>query len=120
MILISIFYYLFLSVDFTFTLILILPPSTLHYSTLLYFFTLPFTKSIITLPLFLLTSLLSFPYYFYFRRELEDTYTGKYIVLTSHADTLQIFQSFLSFEDPRKFSQYRFKNGEVHIRYDLF
>ena len=45
--------------------------------------------------------------------ELERTYTGKSIVLTSHADTLQIMQTFLSFEDPRKFSQYRFKNGEV-------
>mmetsp|Transcript_18409 Transcript_18409/g.17718 ORF Transcript_18409/g.17718 Transcript_18409/m.17718 type:complete len:343 (-) Transcript_18409:98-1126(-) len=45
--------------------------------------------------------------------ELEEQYEGKYIVLTSHADTLQIMQTFLSSEDPRKFSQYRFKNGEV-------
>ena len=57
-------------------------------------------------------------YYFIFiyslhYSELESTYTGKSIVLTSHADTLQIMQTFLSFEDPRKFSQYRFKNGEV-------
>lgn len=35
-------------------------------------------------------------------------FTGKYIVLTSHADTLQIMQTFLSNEDPRKFSQYRY------------
>jgi broad specificity phosphatase PhoE len=48
-----------------------------------------------------------------YKREVEDTHSGKFIVLSSHADTLQIFQTFLSGEDPRKFATYRFKNGEV-------
>jgi broad specificity phosphatase PhoE len=44
---------------------------------------------------------------------LEQEYEGKHIVMASHADTLQIFQTYMSMSDPRKFSQYRFKNGEV-------
>ena len=45
---------------------------------------------------------------------IESTYENKIIVLSSHADTLQIFQMIMSEqqEDPRLFSQYRFKNGE--------
>lgn len=38
---------------------------------------------------------------------LEAKHSGKAIVLTSHADTLQILQSYLAEVDPRKFSQYR-------------
>ena len=38
---------------------------------------------------------------------------GRSIVLTSHADTLQIAQCFLAGADPRTFSMYRFRNGEV-------
>ena len=38
---------------------------------------------------------------------------GKPILLTSHADTLQIMQCFVAGADCRLFSQYRFKNGEV-------
>lgn len=45
--------------------------------------------------------------------QLEEQHTGKSIVLTSHADTLQILQCYIACVDPRKFSQYRFKNGEV-------
>lgn len=45
--------------------------------------------------------------------EMEARHSGKHIVLTSHADTLQIMQMFLSGADPREFSSYRFKNGEV-------
>jgi broad specificity phosphatase PhoE len=45
--------------------------------------------------------------------EMEARHSGKHIVLTSHADTLQIMQMFLSGTDPRQFSSYRFKNGEV-------
>ena len=44
---------------------------------------------------------------------MESLYIGKIIILCSHADTLQIMQTFLSNEDPRKFANYRFKNGEV-------
>lgn len=45
--------------------------------------------------------------------EMEARYSDKVIVLTSHADTLQIFQTYLAGADPRTFSQYRFRNGEV-------
>lgn len=45
--------------------------------------------------------------------ELELDYEGRSIVLTSHADTLQIAQCFIAGADPRGFSMYRFKNGEV-------
>jgi len=45
--------------------------------------------------------------------EIEAERTGCSIVLTSHADTLQIAQVFIAGEDPRSFSQYRFANGEV-------
>lgn len=46
-------------------------------------------------------------------RQLEKKYENKVIVLVSHADTLQIAHMLLSNNDPRKFSQYRFQNGEV-------
>lgn len=45
--------------------------------------------------------------------ELEETYEGKAIVLASHADTLQISQCYIAGADPRTFSMYRFRNGEV-------
>lgn len=45
--------------------------------------------------------------------ELEALHDGCTIVLTSHADTLQITQCYVAGADPRTFSQYRFKNGEV-------
>ena len=48
-----------------------------------------------------------------FVKEMEKTHKKKHIVMTSHADTLQIMQMFLSGTDPREFSSYRFKNGEV-------
>lgn len=44
---------------------------------------------------------------------LESEFEGKHIIMASHADTLQIFQTYMNCSDPRKFSQYRFKNGEV-------
>eukprot|EP00607_Mallomonas_marina_P009467 CAMPEP_0182420418 /NCGR_PEP_ID=MMETSP1167-20130531/5211_1 /TAXON_ID=2988 /ORGANISM="Mallomonas Sp, Strain CCMP3275" /LENGTH=190 /DNA_ID=CAMNT_0024596343 /DNA_START=410 /DNA_END=982 /DNA_ORIENTATION=+ len=46
-------------------------------------------------------------------KKLESIHENKIFILTSHADTLQITQTYLAGEDPRKFSQYRFKNGEV-------
>eukprot|EP00282_Hemiselmis_andersenii_P034136 CAMPEP_0169461148 /NCGR_PEP_ID=MMETSP1042-20121227/18872_1 /TAXON_ID=464988 /ORGANISM="Hemiselmis andersenii, Strain CCMP1180" /LENGTH=279 /DNA_ID=CAMNT_0009573699 /DNA_START=18 /DNA_END=857 /DNA_ORIENTATION=- len=45
--------------------------------------------------------------------QLEGAHEGREVVLTSHADTLQILQSYLARQDPRQFSQFRFKNGEV-------
>ena len=45
--------------------------------------------------------------------DLEKIYKDKTIVLVSHADTLQIAQTFMSKGDTRKFADYRFKNGEV-------
>lgn len=45
--------------------------------------------------------------------ELEARHTDCSIVLTSHADTLQIAQVYIAGADPRSFSQYRFVNGEV-------
>lgn len=52
--------------------------------------------------------------------ELEATYRDKSIVLVSHADTLQIAQTYLCSHgnngcDSRQFHRYRFKNGEVII-----
>lgn len=45
---------------------------------------------------------------------LEEAHPpGTPILLTSHADTLQIMQCYVANADPRLFSQYRFKNGEV-------
>ena len=44
---------------------------------------------------------------------LEAEREGQCIVLTSHADTLQISQCYVAGADPRSFSMYRFKNGEV-------
>ena len=38
---------------------------------------------------------------------------GVPIVLCAHADTLQILQSYVAGADVRRFSQYRFGNGEV-------
>jgi len=45
--------------------------------------------------------------------DLEERHSGKAVCLFSHADTIQILQTWLSGEDVRKFSQFRFKNGEV-------
>jgi hypothetical protein len=42
---------------------------------------------------------------------LEAEREGQCIVLTSHADTLQITQCYVAGADPRSFSMYRFKNG---------
>ncbi|CAM9236263.1 unnamed protein product [Ectocarpus sp. 12 AP-2014] len=44
---------------------------------------------------------------------LERDYEDADIVLSSHADTLQIAQCYIAGADERLFSQYRFKNGEV-------
>ena len=44
---------------------------------------------------------------------MEATHSNANIVFISHADTLQIAQTYTCGEDVRKFSQYRFKNGEV-------
>lgn len=46
--------------------------------------------------------------------ELEEEFDGKIIIFSSHADTLQIFQLFMSgHPDPRQFASYRFRNGEL-------
>ena len=45
--------------------------------------------------------------------KLEAAHTARDIVLVSHADTLQIAQTLICAADPRRFSQYRFANGEV-------
>jgi len=45
--------------------------------------------------------------------ELEKSEEEQVVLLFSHADTVQILQTWLSGEDVRKFSQFRFKNGEV-------
>lgn len=45
--------------------------------------------------------------------EIEAAHSGCAIVLTSHADTLQIAQVYVAGADPRTFSQYRFANAEV-------
>ncbi|CAM9180077.1 unnamed protein product [Chrysoparadoxa australica] len=45
--------------------------------------------------------------------ELEQQYSDRCLVLTSHADTLQITQCYVSGVDERLFSQYRFRNAEV-------
>ena len=45
---------------------------------------------------------------------LERQFQDKVIILSSHADTLQIFQLFMSGKvDPRCFAEYRFRNGEL-------
>jgi len=44
---------------------------------------------------------------------MEGEHEDAAIVFFSHADTVQIFQTWMSGADVRKFSQYRFKNGEV-------
>ena len=44
---------------------------------------------------------------------LEEEYEDAAIVFFSHADTVQIFQTWMSGADVRTFSQFRFKNGEV-------
>jgi len=45
---------------------------------------------------------------------LEEEFQNKIIVFSSHADTLQIFQTFMSGSvDPRRFAEYRFRNGEL-------
>ena len=51
---------------------------------------------------------------------IENEFQNKIIVLSSHADTLQIFQLFLSAAvDPRRFAEYRFRNGELRIMTSL-
>jgi broad specificity phosphatase PhoE len=49
--------------------------------------------------------------------ELEDEFKhlprGCTVIFSSHADTLQIAQCYLAGVDPRSFSMYRFRNGEV-------
>jgi broad specificity phosphatase PhoE len=47
--------------------------------------------------------------------KIEAKYFGRRIVLVSHADTLQILQTYVALADTRTFSQYRFKNGEVRL-----
>ena len=44
---------------------------------------------------------------------LEARHDGDHLVLTAHADTIQIFQTWFGGCDVRCFSSYRFKNGEV-------
>lgn len=44
---------------------------------------------------------------------LEQEFEDVAIVVFSHADTVQIFQTWMSGADVRTFSQFRFKNGEV-------
>ena len=44
---------------------------------------------------------------------MEEEHDGACIVLASHADTLQIAQTYIAGADARTFSQYRFANGEV-------
>ena len=56
-------------------------------------------------------------FYIHAYREMEATHANANIVFISHADTLQIAQTYMCGEDVRKFSQYRFKNGEVSIYY---
>jgi broad specificity phosphatase PhoE len=51
--------------------------------------------------------------------KLEERYENKVCVLTSHADTLQIAQTLFSGEDPRYFSQHRFKNCEARELIDI-
>ena len=50
--------------------------------------------------------------------DLENKYSDKYIVLTSHADTLQILHTLMSQEDPRYFCLHRFKNCEARLLID--
>lgn len=44
---------------------------------------------------------------------LEARHSGKHIMLTAHADTIQIFQTWFAGCDVRAFSSFRFANGEV-------
>ncbi len=48
---------------------------------------------------------------------MEEEHDGACIVLASHADTLQIAQTYIAGADARTFSQYRFANGEVKRNY---
>ena len=43
---------------------------------------------------------------------LERRHAGDHVVLTAHADTIQIFQTWFARCDVRSFSSYRFANGE--------
>lgn len=54
-----------------------------------------------------------------FLRDMEQKHKGANIVVTSHADTLQIMQVYMCGADVRQFSQYRFKNAEVRNMLDL-
>ena len=44
---------------------------------------------------------------------LEKRHSGKQVILTAHADVIQIFQTWFAGCDVRAFSSYRFANGEV-------
>lgn len=46
---------------------------------------------------------------------LEGQFEGKTIVMSSHADTLQIMQCYVAMADIRAFSQFRFTNGEIRL-----
>jgi len=46
---------------------------------------------------------------------LEARHSGEHLVLTAHADTIQIFQTWFAGCDVRTFASYRFKNGEVRL-----
>lgn len=51
---------------------------------------------------------------------LENEFQDKIIVFSSHADTLQIFQLWMSGQvDPRRFAEYRFRNGELRLLTNL-
>jgi len=51
---------------------------------------------------------------------IESEFQNKIIVFSSHADTLQIFQLFMSAAvDPRRFAEYRFRNGELRLMTSL-
>lgn len=54
-----------------------------------------------------------------FLRDMEKKHQNANIVVTSHADTLQIMQVYMCGADVRQFSSYRFKNAEVRNMLDL-
>ena len=45
--------------------------------------------------------------------DCENKYSSKVLVMTSHADTLQVLNTLFSGEDPRMFAAHRFRNCEV-------
>lgn len=53
-------------------------------------------------------------------QSLESEYSDKVIVFSSHADTLQIMQMFMSGAmDPRRYAEFRFRNGELRVMTEL-